>query len=125
MSRVTNLLLHTSSADKFVKGEATPRIQEVNRFFEQSNVKGLVALDDPSLPKRWYGGSKHLEAQLYVGAFNYLNLEAFIKHLRGIQWQVPEWVQLIVKEQDDGLFRIIKPFDDSVGAETPRSSCLS
>src|SRR4051794_14384040 len=102
MSVVTNLVLSLSifdahGADKF--REEGPRIAEINRFF--GLAQGLTDIDAPSLPRGWYGGSKMLEAHLYVGAFHALDLRGFITHLRSLQWESPECVQLFVKEQED------------------------
>lgn len=109
MSRVTNLILCLGVPDA---DGAWGKIEEVNRYFEGSS-KGLVSVDDPSLPRGWYGGTKYLEAELYVGAYNALDLNAFIGHLRSIEWESPECVQLLVQEQEDRRFRLINVFDIS------------
>ncbi len=108
MSVVTNLVLSLSFED--ARGPAS-KIADVNRFFE-SPVRGLTSVDDPSLPRGWYGGSKMLEANLYVGAFNHLDLRRFIVHLRSIKWERAECVQLLVKEQEDERFRLINVEDE-------------
>jgi hypothetical protein len=102
MSVVTNLIVSLPLAS-----ERDPRrwIDRVNAFF--TDERPLVYVDDPALPSHWYGGSKYLEADLLIGACNYLDLDAFMAHLRGIEWEEPERVQVIVKEQDDDGFRIL------------------
>ena len=107
MSLVTNLLLHIGLLDS---NPVNGAIVRVNEYFSQQGKTGLVGLDDPSLPKAWYGGSKFLEAQLYVGAFNFLDLQGFLSHLRGLDWKEPGVVQVIVMEQEDDIFRIIPIF---------------
>ena len=57
--------------------------------------------------KRWYGGTKMLETPLYVGAFNHLDLEGLIEHMKEVKWEEPENVQLIVKLQEADKFEII------------------
>jgi len=106
MSVVTNIVLcmHLVDAD-----EPGGKLAEVNRYFA-GRCRGLVSLDDPSLPERWTGGNKFLEASLFVGAFTntaLLGLDAFLAHLRTIRWEAPEAVQVLVKEQDDERFRLI------------------
>jgi hypothetical protein len=44
---------------------------------------------------------------VYVGAYNRLELDAFVAHLRRIEWNAPEFVQLFVKDQEDMAFRVI------------------
>lgn len=105
MSEVTNLILHLSIFD-------TDQLPAVNAFF-QSAREGFVSLDDDSLPKGWYGGTKFLEAELYAGAFNHLYLDELVSHLRSIAWREPAAVQLVVKEQEDLKLRVLDvfPFD--------------
>ena len=110
MSNVTNLILSIGYHD----AEAG-KIHEVNRYFEEPEIealrcRGLVSIDDSSLPEGWYGGSKYFEANIYLGAFNYLLLDEFIEHLRSIQWQSPEDLQIIVMGQEDDGFRIRNVF---------------
>ena len=91
--------------------EEEERIIEVNKFFEGGN--GFVSCDDDSLPRGWYGGTKMLETNVYIGSFNYLNLSDLVEHLKTqVRWtDDPRNVQLIVQEQHDDKFRIIEPFD--------------
>ena len=112
MSGVTNILLCLGRDDA---RKAEGKIADVNRFFDCAwayGGKGFVCLDDPALPKGWYGGSKYLEASVYAGAFNQLPLDSLIEHLRSIEWEEPQCVQLLVQEQDDERFRLINVMDD-------------
>jgi hypothetical protein len=53
-----------------------------------------------------------LEASLVaIGAFNHLDLDALVKHLRTIDWPYPGDIQLIVREQEEDRFRIINIFE--------------
>lgn len=107
MSYVTNLLLHIS----MIENEQT-RMQEVNTYFHQRETRPLISVSDESIPRGWYGGDKYLECHLYLGAYNYLHLDEFIAHLKSIEWEEPEAVQVIVKEQSDDMFRIIQVFPE-------------
>jgi hypothetical protein len=123
MSVVTNLVLSLSifdahGADRYHE-EGGPKIAEINRFFEP--VQGLTDIDTLKLPRGWYGGSKMLEAHLYVGAFNHIDLRSFITHLRSIKWERPECVQLFVKEEDDERFRLINVMEDMPLIGPPRA----
>ena len=112
MSFVTNILLCLGRDDA---RKAEGKIADVNRFFDCAwayGGKGFVSLDDPALPKGWYGGSKYLEASVYAGAFNQLPLDSLIEHLRSIEWEEPHCIQLLVHEQDDERFRLINVIDD-------------
>ena len=105
MSVVTNAILHMGVLDQEEEPEL---LKEVNFFFSDGR-RGFVLVDDPSLPSGWYGGSKMLECSLAIGAFNHLDLNALLAHLREVDWPTDQrdLVQLIVKEQNDDSFRII------------------
>ena len=84
--------------------EDESKIDQVNSFFPE-DTRGFVSVEEPT-PKHWYGGTKMLETPLFIGAFNHLVLEDLIVWLKGIKWEEPENVQLIVKEQEDDRFSI-------------------
>jgi hypothetical protein len=98
MSRVTNIVLSVYGGDVNL-------MDQVNSFI--GDGKGFVSVDDEALPKGWYGGTKYLEADLYIGAFNYLDLPAFLEHLRSLPWSEPRSVQLFLRDQDDERFSLI------------------
>ena len=102
MSDVTNLIFALSVTD-----DNLGKMHEVNTYFVDKGTKPLVSVDDERLPRAWYGGSKYLESGLYLGAFNHLDLDDFIKYVRTISWRFPQKVQIIVKEQEDMKFTTI------------------
>jgi hypothetical protein len=52
------------------------------------------------------GGDKGFEANVYVGAFNYLVLSEFVDFVLTRPWQSPESVQLFVKCQEEDKFTV-------------------
>ncbi|MFA5135358.1 MAG: hypothetical protein WC505_06270 [Patescibacteria group bacterium] len=104
MSNVTNLLLAFCCSE-----DEDERIREVNAFFDpERDVRGLVAVDDPKLPPHWYGGSKMLEVNLYLGAFNYFRETDFMEYLcTKVQWYSPEQVQVMIRREEDDVFTIL------------------
>lgn len=102
MSLVTNLIL-TWPCDGYGT-QPSPFLQAVNAHFE--GKPGLVHVDSVQNGD-WYGGTKYLEVEVAIGAINYLDLDAFMAHLRTVPWERPEHVQLMVCEQEDPGFRII------------------
>ncbi len=107
MSHVTNLVLSIGVDDR-----CYGKINQVNQFFREIE-KGLISCDDPSLPRKWYGGTKMLETNLYIGAFNHLDIPALLGHLRSIAWESPSEVQLLIKDQNDERFRLINVMENS------------
>lgn len=111
MSVVTNLIISFS-----VLEDEKSRIGEVNAFFNNGRGFKINSADfeeEESWPekgsgKRWYGGSKILETPLYIGVYNHLDLEGLVAYMKTIEWEEPENVQLIVKEQGADKFKIIE-----------------
>lgn len=105
MSNVTNLILTISCSD-----DETEKIQQVNSFVYRGIQMNLVSADhNKNMQTRtsWYGGTKFLEAGIYIGVFNHFPLTEFVDHLKQIKWESPEAVQVIYKGQDDEKFNII------------------
>jgi hypothetical protein len=106
MSRVTNLIL------SFSTGENEEKCMSVVNSYQYRNITlNLVSIDyNKNVEKGycWYGGTKFMEANLYVGAFNHFDLDDFVAFLKTVKWEEPEDVQLIVKEEWETKFRIIE-----------------
>lgn len=101
MSYVTNVILNVGLQGK-------SKIDEVNKFFEDTerNV-GFVYVDDKEkVPNGWYGGTKYLEVDIAIGAFNYLDLEGLKIHMHEMEWESPEDVQLLICDQEENRFSI-------------------
>jgi hypothetical protein len=108
LSHVTNIVLTFSILE-----DGDDRLDDLNRFFRYSEG-GDAHPDDwyhsPSPLKMTssihscYGGTKALEAPVMLGAYNYLNVEALVRHMRTIPWREPKEVQLFAKGQDDDIF---------------------
>lgn len=99
MSLVTNCILSFSNL------EEKERIKEVNSFFD---CKPLISCNDESLLRGWYGGTKLLETPIYIGSFNYLCKYDFFNHITAVDWEYPEDVQLMLKEQDGKCFAVFQ-----------------
>ena len=96
MSVVTNVLLSFDILE--IERE---RMEEVNAFPWRYD-SGLV-----DMTRGEYGGTKAFELPLWGGAFNYLDFDALMEHLRTkVKWRHPEHVRVIVAEQEDDAFRI-------------------
>ena len=106
MSEITNLLFSFSCIE-----DEDSRIQEVNSFVYNGLRLDLVSVDfnkDSDTGTVWYGGTRALEASLYVGAFNDFDLAGFMQHLKQTKWDETGDVQVIVKGPWDSKFRILE-----------------
>ncbi len=110
MSRVTSLLFSIGPED-----ETDLIMGRINEYLSLHRYNGLVSLEDRKLPNCWYGGDQHLEADVYVGAFNFFELDRFVEMLKAIdvEWQYPQCVQIIIQGPDDMAFSIINVFQQN------------
>ncbi len=106
MSLVTNVVLKWSLEEGGEAADVLPQLREVNTFFAED--RGFMWVDDPSLPRAWYGGTKMLETNLFIGAFNYLMEHELLSHLRTLHWERPDCVELVLLGEDDETFRVVR-----------------
>jgi len=71
MSVVTNAMLHYPLDDEVFLSRVT--------IYFPPNIRGFVWVKNKKLPGHWYGGSKHLECSVAIGAFNRLDLQSLIE----------------------------------------------
>jgi hypothetical protein len=125
MSVVTNTILATRVFDLSGTGstQADPhkvvsQLDIVNEFFTNPDLRDKYRSHDKSgfrfVEDMHVGGSKYLECELAIGAFNYLNLEGLILYLRTLKWKSPESVQLMVRKDQADRFELINVFEDLV-----------
>ena len=115
MSWVTNVFLSIDTLD----ADEAAKVREINAHFEAQGISGFVSLDDPSLPQHWYGGTKNLEANIYLGVFNHLDRSALVAHIRSHDWPRPTSVQLIYKDQEDSKFTTLDVVEHGWDDRTP------
>ncbi len=91
MSNVTDVIL-TSSIDL---GHGIT-LEDVNRHFEGGEA--LYKVDKPA-----DAPGKAIQADIYIGAFNYMDLDSFVAHLRSLPWEEYErgQVRLFVQFEHD------------------------
>lgn len=105
MSSVTNLMILFSCSE-----DAEEIIHDINQFKFNGNNLNIVSIDNKKLPEKWYGGSKMMEAEILIGAYNGLPLHDLMSFLRKINWQNPEDVQIMYKTQEEFKFTLIDLF---------------
>jgi hypothetical protein len=73
-------------------------VEEINRYLTQEHKAPLVKVSQHA------GGNKALEHHLWIGAFNWLDIEALIEVFRRVKWCYPDLVQLFVKHEHDDYY---------------------
>ena len=99
MSDVTNVILTFSILEN-----AELRLRNVNQYFSsrwanETHTEDLFEVHDTAV-----AGTKFLEHPTCIGAFNYLNADAFLKHVVNVPWEYPDKVQVFICDQDEDSY---------------------
>lgn len=87
MSVVTNVVLVTGLMDE-------PQVEEINQWLYDNGFGSVVRVDQHA------GGSKVMEVNVYLGAFNYLDESSFVEFAQTRNWRWPEEFSLFVQTED-------------------------
>ncbi|WNI27360.1 squamosa promoter-binding protein 15 [Streptomyces sp. ITFR-6] len=107
MSWVTNVMMSVDGADtasvealsEWLRTDAPRRAQP------QSYGVGFLKLLTSPETNQW-GGWKHPECEVWAGALNHADLDAFKQRVFETPWREPKLVQLLVMDQEEGFFRM-------------------
>lgn len=95
MSQVTNVIITCNLNED----EA---LESINQYLSKKGHQlGLKNIG------KHVGGTKVLEATIFAGAINYLDLEDFIYHFFNHPWRHLKRINLLVKEQHDLSFKTV------------------
>ena len=93
MSKVTDVAILTPLPHS---DQESPAIAVINAWLDEHHYGQLVEVSDHA------GGKRAMQAQVYLGAFNYLDVPAFIATVKGAPWH--RWdqgrVRLMVHEEE-------------------------
>lgn len=101
MSWVANVILTTDLTD-------APRAEELSQWLEQDaptqngEGHGVGRL----LPTTSWGGWKHQECHVFTGVLNLADVGAVVRHVERMPWAYPEFLQLLVQDQEEMFFRL-------------------
>ena len=108
MSKVTNIVFAFSILEGYYeKGHEKiyHNLERINRWLVERNY-GDLGQDVDAVA----GGTKHLETPLFVAAFNFFSVDAFVNFVRSLEWQEKEGVQIFVKDHGSARFSLLEPF---------------
>lgn len=100
MSNVTNVILSMGCLE-----DSLERIKDVNRLPSLRDLCGKF-IEDQEVVQRATGGTKALEADIFIGAFNFLHTDDFLEDLKKVPWERLQEVQVFVKEQEEDVFTV-------------------
>ena len=107
MSWVTSILLSVDvTEDGTLVEEFDQWLQALAPRQGQPEVKGVGSLRAlHNSPDAW-GGVKNPEALLWAGVLNKADVAAVVRRFGATGWRVPDLVQLLVQDQEQGAFRL-------------------
>jgi hypothetical protein len=97
MSQVASVILTSFLWDK-------DKLDMLNALPWYEGGRGLISCTDKRFQPPWYGGDKHLEMNVWLGAFHDMDLDALVAAIQQITWEDPECVRLFVCTGDVGRF---------------------
>jgi hypothetical protein len=97
MSFVTNVILTCSEYTG--EGRDAEILAKLNEYNSGYTCPSFASVGQHA------AGPKYLEADVFLGAFNYLDESKLWAFLRSFPWEFPESVAVFVKRQDDESFR--------------------
>ena len=103
MSQVTNIIILFSSSE-----DEERIINDLSKFeYKKDSFFYAKSINDKNLPTSWYGGNKHFEASVLIGAYNYIEINILLNYMKTIKWEYIEDVQILYKEQFEDTFTIV------------------
>jgi hypothetical protein len=94
MSTVTNVIITASCGED--------GIDSLNASLKSITNSGIfVEVSDYTV------GTKAFEANIYLGAFNGLDLDGLTELVRKTKWKYPQDILVLVKEHEDNLFSVL------------------
>lgn len=97
MSVVTTVMVNVDSEDD--KGRAA-----LAEWREPQSGAWLGSLGDA--PHEFWAGNKAPQVWLYAGAYNYLDLDEFLRFIASVPWEYPDAVQVFISGEWDTSFTI-------------------
>ncbi len=104
MSHVADIIFMTSIDDGSNVEDSHPNADKLSAYLVRNhNGAYLVKVDDHA------GGNKAMQCDVFMAAINYLDIDEFVEWFHGIEWEYPESVQLLIKDEHDDQFSMYTP----------------
>ena len=113
MSHVTNIILTLSLSEGIDDDTCYPWVDVLNQWLTDRGKGELHRVDDAA------GGNKAMEAAVFMGAFNYLDIPEFIKAVYASDWEDRDGLSLFIKVQEADRFIDATPSTYKTASEHP------
>ena len=101
MSWVTNVILTTNLTDEGHGEELSEWLRE-QAPTRPGKARGVGAL----IRTTSWGGWKHPECTVFTGVLNNADVDAVVRHVERMPWAFPEYLQLLIEDQEELFFRL-------------------
>lgn len=101
MSFVTNVILTCSLMEKAGDDGVFPPVDHLNAWLTETYRCTLVEVSAHA------GGTKVMEAPVFLCAFNYLDEPEFLRHVASAPWDDPESVRVFLCRQEESAFDLV------------------
>lgn len=110
MSHVTDSFLMTSvDFDPDYSEDDVAEFKKIDDWCDEHvGSQRFKRLDDNT---KAYGGGKVFQATIWCGAFNYLDINAFVAFIKTLDFH--GWAQFIYQDEHDSGFTLVQISDDS------------
>ena len=103
MSYVTDIILVTMIDDGMRitdNGGGKHNVAELNAFlFNNYNGTMLIQVQE-------HTNKRSMQCDVFISAVNHLDIDEFMRVFYGIEWEYPDNLQLMIKEERDNLFTV-------------------
>lgn len=101
MSRVTDIILTCSGLEEVWPSGGMPAIERLNSWLDERYGCHVSRVDQRA------GGTKVMQANVFLCAINYLDEDEFIDEVAKVGWQDPGAVRVMLKGEEDDGFRVV------------------
>ncbi len=84
------------------------RMKEINSFSYRKLPLDLRSVESPNKEpfSAWYGGTKTVNGHVYIGSYNYFEVEKFLEHVSNVHWENPEYVQILIRNENEWNYNL-------------------
>lgn len=91
MSHVTSIIVTCGVGDKGIGG--------IHHYLESIGKSYLQEV------KKFHGGGKAMQADVWIGAYDWISINDFVMALSECEWECPEGMALFVLDEHDECFK--------------------
>ncbi len=104
VSHITDIILTTAIDDGASQDGMHPNVDILNHYLQVNHGSGVLVQVDGRA-----GGGKAMQCDVFMAALNHLDMPSLLRVFYGIQWEYPESVQLLLKDEHCVKFMVYTP----------------